>query len=48
MNPYEKLEYIKNSIYHLLEGVLKDKPIGIEGDCPKATLQDMLYVIERR
>ena len=40
MTPHEKLNFIQNIVYELLEGEVADKWI-------KSQLQEILYVIER-
>ena len=40
MTPHEKLQFIQNIVYELLEGEVADKWI-------KSQLQEILYVIER-
>ena len=47
MTPNEKLEYIKRSIYELLEGELGAEKYIIDLGETKERLQDILYTIEK-
>ena len=47
MTPHEKLQFIQNIVYELLDGELAVAGAFIKVDGAKEKLQEILYVIER-